>query len=218
MELLNILSELLPSTSLSINCDKSFTFSWLSNKKHKKTIFHSVAVFYVVSVILRSFQLTDEFICLRVCLTSNGRVFKSPPKRFDLAKLKSQQKLYLLRNILIPKYYHQLVLRKMFCRQRLKKLIWKCTYSNFRTMSHLAPFTFQRSMLELDFHMPLPLAAYNRACYACSGLFLKTNLRFVLFYIFISPNELRCPNDCRFNFCHLYILHFHSDQKFPRKI
>lgn len=44
-KLLNILFLLLPLTNLSINYDKSFNFSWLSNKKVKKTIFDSDAVF-----------------------------------------------------------------------------------------------------------------------------------------------------------------------------
>lgn len=118
-ELLNILSGLLSSTGPVIYCYTPFTFSWLANKKKAKIIYDYDAKFYIHATPPRSLDLREEFQYLGVFLTPGDRILKPPLGRADLMKLKSsllkpQQKLFLLWNLLLPRYYYLLVPGKTY--------------------------------------------------------------------------------------------------------
>lgn len=103
----------------SINCHKSFTFSSAAFKKQSKVIFDYDSKFYVGALPLKALCFKDKFFYLGMYLIPNGKIFKPPLVdsnlfNFKSAPLKPQQKLFLLKNHLLPKYYHQLVLGKLY--------------------------------------------------------------------------------------------------------
>lgn len=124
-ELLTILFKVLLSTGLEINMDKSVTFSWKANKKSQKVLYDKYQKF-VRGRPLRTLAYSEHFLYLGVSFSVNGRIFRSPAIDEDLmtlkkAYLKPQQKLFFLTHMLLPKYYHSLVLGKIRA-GHLKKL------------------------------------------------------------------------------------------------
>lgn len=110
-----------------INIDKSFTFCWIADKKRKRILYDSGSSVKVDGRQLKSLKVIENFVYLGVIFSPVGRVFNPATELRDmlavLAKspLKPQQKAYILRIIVIPKFLHQLVLGRLHLGS-LKKL------------------------------------------------------------------------------------------------
>lgn len=119
-KLLNLFVKALNSTGLVINVGKSFTFSWLANKKRRKVVFDATSRFLVYNRPLKIMPFTSSFQYLGVTYTPDGRVFGNVDIGKDLLTLKRsptkpQQRIFFLRTMLIPRYMHLLVLGKIHC-------------------------------------------------------------------------------------------------------
>ena len=116
---LDVFCSTLSKVGLSLNIMKCRSMSWLTNKKLKTTAYHKDRSFFVNGQKIESLNIEDEFEYLGVPFTPNGRVFGTAPfikNKLNLLRnslLKPQQKLYLLRNMLLPCSFHRLVLGRL---------------------------------------------------------------------------------------------------------
>ncbi|GBN75980.1 Retrovirus-related Pol polyprotein from type-2 retrotransposable element R2DM [Araneus ventricosus] len=115
--LLNEAAEFLEKCNLFVNCSKSFTISILADAKTKKTKVDSATPFYIKSDSLRILKTCDSFKYLGVNFSAKGLLAEDccPTLKDYLTKLKSaplkpQQRLWILKNTLLPKLFHLLVL------------------------------------------------------------------------------------------------------------
>ncbi|GBM36534.1 Retrovirus-related Pol polyprotein from type-2 retrotransposable element R2DM [Araneus ventricosus] len=115
--LINETSAFLETCNLHINCAKSFTISILADAKNKKTRVDSASPFYVNNAPLNILKANDSFKYLGLNFSAKGLVVGNcnPTLNNYLAKLKSaplkpQQRIWILKNTLLPKLFHLLVL------------------------------------------------------------------------------------------------------------
>lgn len=111
-------------------------------KKRKKVVFGKDQTFFVGDTPLRPLNVYDSFqyLDLGVHFCPDGRILQTHSVSGDLealrkAPLKPQQKEFLLVNIYLSRYYHQLVLGKVFA-GHLKKIEMKVDRF-VRDLSHL---------------------------------------------------------------------------------
>ncbi|GBN58383.1 Retrovirus-related Pol polyprotein from type-2 retrotransposable element R2DM [Araneus ventricosus] len=115
--LLNETSKFLGTCNLFVNCSKSFTISILADSKNKKTKVDSATPFYINNEPLKSLKANDSFKYLGVNFSVKGLLAENccPTLQDYLSKLKSaplkpQQRIWILKNTLLPKLFHLLVL------------------------------------------------------------------------------------------------------------
>ncbi|GBN58406.1 Retrovirus-related Pol polyprotein from type-2 retrotransposable element R2DM [Araneus ventricosus] len=115
--LLDQTAELLAGSNLQINLGKSFTISVLTDGKSKKTKIDSTPRFKVRSSFIMPLIVGEKFKYLGVNFTAQGLLAADcTPTLNDYlsnlasAPLKPQQRLFILRTILLPMLYHLLVL------------------------------------------------------------------------------------------------------------
>ena len=116
---LDVFCSILLKVGLSLNILKCRSLSWLTNKKLKTSAYHKDMSFYVNDQPVKSLDIDEVFEYLGVPFTPDGRVFGTAPfikEKLNLLKksmLKPQQKLYLLKNMLLPCSFHRLVLGRL---------------------------------------------------------------------------------------------------------
>ncbi|GBN96150.1 Retrovirus-related Pol polyprotein from type-2 retrotransposable element R2DM [Araneus ventricosus] len=115
--LLNETSKFLETCNLFVNCSKSFTISILADSKNKKTKVDSATPFFINNEPLKILKANDSFKYLGVNFSAKGLLAENccPTLQDYLAKLKSaplkpQQRIWILKNTLLPKLFHLLVL------------------------------------------------------------------------------------------------------------
>ncbi|GBN89416.1 Retrovirus-related Pol polyprotein from type-2 retrotransposable element R2DM [Araneus ventricosus] len=115
--LLNETASFLDQFNLNINCAKSFTISILADSKNKRTKIDSAFPFQVKNAPINSLKVNDSFKYLGLSFSAKGLLAANCSSTLIdyLSKLKSvpfkpQQRLWILRNTLLPKLFHLLVL------------------------------------------------------------------------------------------------------------
>ncbi|GBN16315.1 Retrovirus-related Pol polyprotein from type-2 retrotransposable element R2DM [Araneus ventricosus] len=115
--LLDRTAELLAGCNLQINLGKSFTISILADGRNKKTKIDPTPRFRVRSSFIRPLTIDENFKYLGVKFTAQGLLaancaptLKNYLSKLASAPLKPQQRLFILRTILLPKLFHLLVL------------------------------------------------------------------------------------------------------------
>lgn len=87
-KLLDLFVKALSSTGLVINVGKSFSFSWLANKKKRKVFFDASSRFFVYNQPLEIMPFNSSFQYLGVTYTPDVRVFGNVDIAKDLLILK----------------------------------------------------------------------------------------------------------------------------------
>lgn len=115
--LINESVEFLGSCGMTINVAKSMTISIKAAGHLKKTAVDTTSTFKCNNDTLPSLRRTDEWRYLGIRFNAEGRTKYRPTEvlhplleSLSKAPLKPQQRLFALRNIIIPKLYHQLAL------------------------------------------------------------------------------------------------------------
>ncbi|GBL83248.1 Retrovirus-related Pol polyprotein from type-2 retrotransposable element R2DM [Araneus ventricosus] len=113
--LINETATFLATCNLHINCAKSFTISVLADAKSKKTKVDGVTPFFINNEPLNILKVNDSFKYLGLNFSAKGLLVEncSPTLNDYLAKLKSaplkpQQRIWILKNTLLPKLFHLL--------------------------------------------------------------------------------------------------------------
>lgn len=111
-KLIDIVDEFLRSCGLSLNSSKCFTVSLKGQPKQKRTLVEQRS-FTIGELTIPSLKRTDEWKYLGVTFSAEGRIkvniVKDISQKLDLltrAPLKPQQRLFALRTVLIPQFYH----------------------------------------------------------------------------------------------------------------
>ncbi|GBN40131.1 Retrovirus-related Pol polyprotein from type-2 retrotransposable element R2DM, partial [Araneus ventricosus] len=115
--LINETANFLATCNLHINCAKSFTISVLADSKSKETKVDGASPFFINNEPLNILKVNDSFKYLGVNFSAKGLLAEncSPTLNNYLSKLKSaplkpQQRMWILKNTLLPKLFHLLVL------------------------------------------------------------------------------------------------------------
>lgn len=116
-DLLNIAITFFTNCGMDINIEKSFIIALRADGKAKKVAVDARTSIFCKSSKLRALRRTDSFTYLGVLFSPEGRLFVKPYDplrrildRLTAAPLKPQQRLWALRCVILPKFYHQLIL------------------------------------------------------------------------------------------------------------
>lgn len=118
-KLINILSETLAEVGLKINSSKSFTLHWVKVTKRKKLIYDNTESITVNNQVIPTLEVTDTFTYLGAAFGTTGLLkidggqFRQDLLILQKAPCKPQQKIFMMKNFLIPKYYHSFIFSKL---------------------------------------------------------------------------------------------------------
>lgn len=119
--LLNIFNLAISQVGLRINLAKSFTMVWIKDVKIKNMIYDSTTQIKVNIQLISSIAVNQKFRYLGATFTSS-RLVKIDPSalQVDMKTLfavpaNPQQKIFFLRNYLLPKHYHSLIFFAFIC-------------------------------------------------------------------------------------------------------
>lgn len=117
---LNILTSALGKMGLVINANKTSVLSMIPQGKEKRVVYATDQKLKVNNVYIRQIGPTDKWKYLGINFTGNSVCRIKPTLMEDAIKvrkapLKPQQRLHILRSILIPRYIHELVLGGADC-------------------------------------------------------------------------------------------------------
>lgn len=116
--LLDSLQEGLKKDGLVVNLAKSFTVVFTKDRRRKKMIYDDKSSIRCNNVELKKFQVDDVFKYLGADFTPSG-LYKTNltelQTKIDVllrTPTKPQQKLFMLKNFLLPTFYHKLIFSK----------------------------------------------------------------------------------------------------------
>lgn len=115
-QLLTSLERLVQGTGLRLNILKCLTLQWVKDGKNKRVLFDAEAVFKFYNRAMPAAGICQEFKYLGVLFNPEGRIYNVKSLMSDhLMKLKKaplrpQQRFWLMKNVVIPKFLHLLVL------------------------------------------------------------------------------------------------------------
>ncbi|GBL82834.1 Retrovirus-related Pol polyprotein from type-2 retrotransposable element R2DM [Araneus ventricosus] len=132
---------LLSGCNLEVNLRKSFTISILADDKDKKTKIDTTCQFSARSSLIRPLNIKDNFKYLGVTFTAQdllaadcASTLQNYLTKLGSAPLKPQQRIWILRNVLLPKLFHLLVLSSVRAGHlpkldtRIRAFVWKVLY------------------------------------------------------------------------------------------
>lgn len=119
-QLLEILQQGLDRVGLKIILNKSFTFAWIKDRENKKRIYDDRSdikcnnVYFVRNPVNTTFtylgaKITPSGLCKIDLTTLDNKIdilLRSPTK--------PQQKLFILKNFLLPSFYHKFIFSKQY--------------------------------------------------------------------------------------------------------
>lgn len=119
--LMNILQIGLGKVGLQVNLQKSFALVWVKDKK-KKIIYDSTAVLKCYNQPFPVIKADSEFTYFGACITPSGLAkinTTTLQEKIDTllkAPAKPQQTLFMLKNFLLPSFYHEYIFSRLYAK------------------------------------------------------------------------------------------------------
>lgn len=115
--MIDVTAEFLASCGMRLNVAKCRTVAIRPVPRMKKTAIDAQSIFFINGAPVPAMKRTDSFTYLGIPYTAEGRLavkpfdsLKAKLEKITVAPLKPQQRLSMLRDFVLPSFYHQLIL------------------------------------------------------------------------------------------------------------